>query len=307
MIKLKEILNNKIYGIYHKADLDGICSGTILKYKYPSIILVPFNYGQSMPNIDEGSKVIMVDVSMKMKDMKEISKITGGNFIWIDHHYSSYKEYKAFESFPIEVIYDEKIAACEGVWKYLFPNTDVPLAVKLLGMYDTWRNKDEDYWNNVIVPFQYGMRGYSINKFPMQLFKDDTLIDKIMEKGNEIVFKVDEDNKRILKNMFPMQFLGYSVLCVQLFPGDRFQSNLFLSIYDKYNPDATIAFGKTKTGIWKFHLRSKKPNMDCSKLAKWLDPENGGGHKLAAGADVTDINKFVKLIPTKYLNKIKID
>ena len=34
---------------YHLADLDGHCSGAIVKYKYPDAELFGINYGQAFP------------------------------------------------------------------------------------------------------------------------------------------------------------------------------------------------------------------------------------------------------------------
>lgn len=312
MIKLKELLiENKLYGIHHNKDLDGMCSGAILKYKYPNIKLIPFDYGYPMPkSIEPNSSVIMVDVSMPMPMMKKLADGVNGNLIWIDHHQSANNAYKNYEKIDMEVVYDDSIAACEILWKYLFPNKEIPLSVKLIGMYDTWRDNDKDYWNNYILPFQYGMReynkvvryAYDISKFPFKIFDSEEEIQNIIEKGKETLFIVDKQNEEILKNSFPMEYLGYNALCVKLQDNQFFQSNLISKIENNF--DVLIVIQKSKLGNWKFHFRSRKPNVDCSKLAKYIDVA-GGGHKGAAGAETKDLNKFIKLVPKEYITKIK--
>lgn len=34
---------------YHSADLDGFCSGAIIKYSFPECELIPINYGDTFP------------------------------------------------------------------------------------------------------------------------------------------------------------------------------------------------------------------------------------------------------------------
>jgi len=38
-----------MYCIYHSRDNDGYCSGAIVKKKYPDVILIGYDYGQTIP------------------------------------------------------------------------------------------------------------------------------------------------------------------------------------------------------------------------------------------------------------------
>jgi hypothetical protein len=48
---------------YHSADLDGHCSGAIIKQKYPDCEMIGINYGETIDysRIETGETVFMVD------------------------------------------------------------------------------------------------------------------------------------------------------------------------------------------------------------------------------------------------------
>lgn len=135
-------------GIYHSRDLDGYTSGAIMKLKYPDIKLIGFDYGQQFDFslVKDGEPVIMADVSLEMPDMLKMAEKSHWQFTWIDHHISKINDYKNFvgegEAF-CKAVLDNNTSACEGAWKYLFPDKPMPRAILLLGEYDTWRNQDK--------------------------------------------------------------------------------------------------------------------------------------------------------------------
>ena len=49
---------------FHSADLDGHCSGAIVKHKYPDCEMIGINYGQEFPwdTIEKGEKVPVITV-----------------------------------------------------------------------------------------------------------------------------------------------------------------------------------------------------------------------------------------------------
>ena len=52
---------------FHSVDLDGHCSGAIVKKAYPECEMIGINYGDSFPwgVIGPGEKVVMVDFSLQ--------------------------------------------------------------------------------------------------------------------------------------------------------------------------------------------------------------------------------------------------
>ena len=146
---------------YHNRDLDGFCSGAIMRLKFPDAQFIGYDYGQPFEQI-VGEEIIMADVSLPMSTMQKVAQASGHRFTWIDHHASAIKDYNEFfggiEVEQINAVLKEGVAACEIAWDYFFYNKPMPRAVRLLGQYDTWRNLDKEKWDGEILPFQYGMR-----------------------------------------------------------------------------------------------------------------------------------------------------
>jgi len=136
---------------YHNQDLDGYCSGAIVKYRFPEAVMYPINYGDEFPwgEIAEDDEVFMVDFCLQpehqmlklyevLRSDEEKEHDRDGNLCWIDHHVSAIKAMEDIGCYPYGRTGVSK-AACELTWEYLFPNRPVPLAVKLLSAYDAWK------------------------------------------------------------------------------------------------------------------------------------------------------------------------
>jgi oligoribonuclease NrnB/cAMP/cGMP phosphodiesterase (DHH superfamily) len=141
---------------YHSADLDGACSGAIVKMHSPECELIGINYGDAFPweTIQPGDEVFMVDFSLSdFNDMLRLRELCGHlNLVWIDHHKSAIEARDAsgigFTGFQVI-----GKAGCELTWEFM-SNDPPPQAVYLLGRYDVWAHHDIPG----ALEFQYGMR-----------------------------------------------------------------------------------------------------------------------------------------------------
>lgn len=290
--------------IYHNKDLDGYCSGAIVKRKYPDAKLIGYDYGQSFPweEMTKTVDVIMIDVSLPIDEMcvlgRQVRKLT-----WIDHHVSAIKEFSTFlvkgKGQEITPVLENGISACEGGWKYLFPDEEMPTAVKLLGEYDTWRNNDKERWDNSVMPFQYGMRMRcsSPETFPEELLSNkgeigvlfaDTLCGKIIENGNLILEYQKTQNERACRSSFEIEFEGLKAIALN---NGGANSQVFDSVYDPTKHDVMIPFVFTGKH-WTFSLYTTKEDVDCSIIAK---SKGGGGHKKAAGFQLKELPDEFKI------------
>ena len=264
--------------IYHSRDLDGYCSGAILKKRFPQAELIGYDYGQAIPKIDDGDEIIMVDVSIPMLDMATMAmrcKLT-----WIDHHISAINDFGALPPNKITAVLDNAHSACEGAWRWAFPDRGVPLAVTMLGMYDTWRNHDKDWWDLEIMPFQYGMRTlcHSAESFPEFMLESDVDLQDIIQLG-AVILRYQKDQYMIAaKSAFEFDWKGYRCIALN---GGGFNSMAFDSVYDEAKHDIMMPF-KFNGKMWIFSLYTTK-DIDCSAIAKEM---GGGGHKKAAGFQV---------------------
>lgn len=253
--------------------------------------MIGYDYGQpfDMDKID-GRRVKMADVSLPMPQMLEIAKRSGYRFTWIDHHISAIKEYNDFigsgETF-CNAILDNNISACEGTWKHIFPNEPMPVCIKLLGEYDTWRNQDKVHWDNEILPFQFGMRMIcnSVESFPYDRFLDNNFIEEIIDKGKTILqYQSQQNELACRKSSFYHEFEGFRAICLN---GGGFNSDVFKSVYDEVQHDIMMPFvfnGK----FWVISMYTTK-DIDVSVIAK---KHGGGGHKKAAGFQKEDITEL---------------
>lgn len=269
-------------GIYHNEDLDGICCGAILKYKYPDIKLIGINYGDNIPENTNNEEMIICDFSFPIDDMHKISLSCNGKLTWIDHHISAINEFKKYNNrFPINTSLNIKSSACELAWKYFFPNEEMPIIVKLLGIYDTWRQNEQGFdWQDVVFPFQYGLRleCNNIDDFPYSLFEQVSIngVSDIITNGKMILKYQSKQNEKICKSAFDYIFEGLRAICLNIGNGN---SMTFETIYNPTQHDIMIAF--VFDGVyWSYELYTTKEEIDCSEIAKKY---GGGGHKNASG------------------------
>lgn len=283
--------------IYHSRDLDGYCSGAICKKRYPEAKLIGYDYGRPIPwdEIPEGEPVIMVDVSLPMPDMLIMAERSKRQFTWIDHHASAIKDFNEYfieNDNLIAAVLQDGIAACEGAWKYLFPEFDMPRTVKLLGEYDTWRNSDKYYWEHTVLPFQFGMRLNITNadNFPQIMLdsESDIASAKVVEafmKGATVLAYQKEQNAIACRGAFEIEFKGMRAICCN---GGGFNSQAFESVWDEEKYDLMMPF-KFDGKKWTFSMYTTK-DIDLSVIAKEM---GGGGHKKACGFQVIGVPSFL--------------
>lgn len=281
---------------FHSSDMDGNCSGAIIKMYYSECEMIGINYGDEFPwkDIDPSEYIFMVDFSLQpFNDMLKLYKICGNNLIWIDHHKSAIEDCKKFNHRLIKGIREDGIGACELVWKYLH-NTMIPTFIKLLAEYDVWNHSDPR-----TLPFQYGIRQIKDTSpnnidFWNSLF-DTELIMRIVENGGIIFdYQNSENEKYASACAFETVVNGMNCIVINKMITN---SKLFDSVWnpDKYYMMITFGFRK---GQWTMSLYSTRDDVDCSVIAKDLAKKygngGGGGHKGASGCQVDSIDFLIK-------------
>lgn len=289
-----------MYVIYHSRDCDGYASGAIVKMAAEEMnsktMLIGYDYGQPFQwhLIQPNKAVVMIDVSLPMDDMLKLAKHSGFQLTWIDHHISAIKDYERcilgvkMGGFCTAILNSE-IAACEIAWHHYFPTRPLPTAIELLGMYDTWRNEQTNYWQTDILPFQYGMRMHctSPETFPYNILKDNDFVRDVIKEGAAILKYQANVSASIMKGAFEVDFAGHKAICVN---ASGLNSIAFKSVYDESKHDLMMPFFYTGQ-FWKFGLYSTK-KIDCSLIAKTF---GGGGHFSASGWQIDNIFEFFKI------------
>ena len=262
---------------FHSADLDGHCSGAIVKLINPDFNLIGIDYGQSFPwdSIQKNEIVYMIDFSLPIDQMIKLNKMC--KLYWIDHHISKIKEAKEhnFTASGVQILNTNQ-AACELTWKYLFPRLPIPLGVYLLGRYDVW-----DHSNPKTLPFQYGMRLYDTNpktsKFDWKTILHIDKVNEIIKNGKIILtYEKMQNQKYCNACAFETELDGFKCLAINK---RLTNSQLFESLWDNTKFDIMLTFGFMH-GSWAVSLYTDKTDTDVSIIAK---NHGGGGHKQAAG------------------------
>ena len=282
---------NKMICIYHSRDLDGWMSAAIVKLKFPNIELLPWDYGQEIPDLSF-KEIVMVDVSFP----KEIMAENANRLIWIDHHISAIKDIASLEPLPfIEGRRNDKFAACELTWQYFFPEEKMPELVRLLGRYDCFGHKGTEEEQKVLE-FQYGARQVinNINEAYELLVVsrrshdgkcfDIDICENIHIKGSYIYKYLCIEAVAIYARKFDIILDGFRFASVNQC---RFNPINFGIDYHKDGYDGFACF-HFQNGKWNYSLYNDNGLVDCSIIAK---NRGGGGHKGAAGFITDEIIK----------------
>lgn len=264
---------------YHSADLDGRCSGAIVKRAYPDCEMIGIDYGQPFPwnSIQRDEPLIMVDFSLQpWSEMVRLDR-TLRDVTWIDHHKSAIADHTAMD-YPLfgHFVLDSDFAACELCWQTFFHNTAMPEAVHLLGRYDIWKHEDV----TGALEFQYGMRAFADTSPESPIWSElfaGHWTDKIINDGITLLQYERNQNEAFCR--------AYAFECeldgLKCIAANRGMSNslLFESVYDPAKHHAMLMFA-WKGNSWTISLYSTREDVDCSIVCK---ARGGGGHKGAAG------------------------
>lgn len=306
---------------YHRADLDGHCSGALVKLRYRTVELVGIDYADGATaetlirdhSIDENTEVIMVDFSLQPFSEMMILKAAARDLIWCDHHQTAIKAYDDYVNCHIELMSDPsnhnrfflaiEYAGCELTW-LKFYDGPIPKFVHLLGRYDIWDHKDPD-----VVPFQYGIRAHETNPSKLtwnsrtaniwhKLYYEHSDVANgrespslhilvITRAGKSILTYIEKDNKGLAESSYFLVDIidptGDNLHCVAInkLGGN---SQVFDSIWNTEVYDAMILFGFYGK-MWRNSIYTTK-EINVGDIAKRL---GGGGHAKAARWDTKEL------------------
>ncbi len=282
---------------YHSGDLDGKCSGAIIKYFNPSCELIPFDHGRTFP-WDKIKNQIVYMVDMSLNTIEEMKRISNSciEFIWIDHHAVIINESNR-QNFNPNGKRENGVAACELTWMFESernstkncPPKQMPKTVWLLGRYDIWDlEADKD-----IIPFQLSMKAKGMDpRISMEyweyIFKTNKDVHNMVNKGRAIHEYMIQENENFMNHYsIDTELTGLRVLAVNRQPVN---SALFESHWDNEKYDLMLGFCRFKNNkngyLWKISMFTDKPGINVGEIAKKLGDYyglGGGGHVQAAG------------------------
>lgn len=305
---------------YHSADMDGHCSGAIIRrYCKGDVFLKGVNHGHALntENIPPGDTVYVVDFSFTEEEM--IYLRNNFDLVWIDHHISSIEKLgdqfgdvkgirQVADDFDTEVARDAvykrhqhipniklglrslpinqkeiKTAACELVWRYCFPDLPIPYLVYLFGKYDVWEHAlDPNILRTNFAVRSFDTRPFKWDLWPKVLDGDAKVTEHILSMGKLLEQQTATDYHRRSGTLaFKTTFKGHEVLAANV----SHVNSMFFSQFDE-DYDFVIMYAWYPTlfdgeGGWKFSMFTDgKKSVDVSEIAMGY---GGGGHQGAAG------------------------
>lgn len=291
-----------MYCIYHSADLDGIFSGAIVKHFKNNVKLIPYNYGDKLPELEPNELVVICDVSLPIEELDFVCKNSYLQTMWIDHHKSAKDIFEAEqENYKylkyVQTSLDLTKSGCEQTWEYFFPDVPVPFLVKCIADYDVWRNNDTAFWESIILPVQYGCRYFFKKPADVIYFYENYeqqeqanyVVQEFASVGNYIWDWTKDSYKSLAKHkMFSGSVLDTGEKCA--FINTPSANSLIFDYIEDKSFDFCIVFSEDKKG-YNFSVYSPFKGLDCSAFAR---KHGGGGHVGAAGFTSPHFNTIFK-------------
>lgn len=294
-------MNKYIY--YHSVDFDGLCGKHILQQAYdiPDENCIGYSYNPEV--IDENlitgdNEIYLVDCSFPKEIMQKMHD-ANENVYFIDHHATAIKDSEDGYS-DMKGLRDDRFSGCELALLFVNDETigefqetlDVIASydesVYLLGRYDVFFEEGSDEWNDLILPFQYGLRTECFSQDVEFIDLDEIDIAETIEKGLVALDYEHSKNKALADDnmFFEREVAGKKAIC--LMNGHR-GSMLFEYVYDEAIHDMmlNIRFDGEK---YNCSLYSTKDDVNCGLIAK--EHMNGGGHFSASGGVVDSLEEL---------------
>ena len=277
--------------------MDGHCSGAIVRRwcERMGYEFVPrgVNYGDEidwMAGAAGNAMAVVCDFTPERDaegTLLEMDEAYDWGVVWIDHHRTAIEAAGAAAR-DIDGARDIGTAACVLTWHQFFKGEARPVAVTWLGKYDVFDRTDMDMWEQMVLPFQYGMRLHKTNPDGSDepgLWKrllDDRLglcaVSIAGDGGTCLKYERAQNARTAKAAAYDCMFEG--MLCAAL---NARGNSLVLDAYARPEHKMRVLWGFTG-GRWRVSLyENGHDDVDCGEIAKRY---GGGGHKGAAGFEL---------------------
>jgi len=264
--------------VFHHNDMDGYAAAAIIYWKlgeHRQVELHEISYGWPIPweAMRKDDTVYIVDFSFTPDDTRRLLTITE-DVHWIDHHKTAIE---ALHDFDLKGLRSIEHAGCYLTWQYLFPDKDVPRAIRLVSDRDTWQWK----YGQETARFHAGLqtRPHSPDtRVWRNLLHDNRLLyadlmREILRDGTVVLDFQHMFCEDYLRSYgYEAQFGEWTILALNL---RNLGSQIFGSLIDDYPFVASYAHDGNRF-IVSLYLAS----MDVSVIAQQF---GGGGHRNASG------------------------
>ncbi len=318
--------------VYHKEDNDGLFSMALifnylvskLNVEKNDIRLIGADY-QDMKKLDvdelcqNNERIIMTDISFNdFSNIKKIYKTKGTKFWWFDHHAPIIKQSLLEKCDDINGIRDTRRSAIMNVYNYLYDpfnekynskSPDIEL-FRILSALDSFTFKQEGYELDYVRNVNTGVynefmldvdRIIDLVDLVFYMSEQDmkTLVEGFYQIGVSFNKVVDMKDAKIIEDygqVYELEESGEKVMVLYMQGGSS--SMMFKSVSDKYKHGAVIKHLKDGNfSISLYNTDTKYDSeMDCGAYLK--KKYGGGGHKGAAGAQISE-DVFLNIMRSK--------
>ena len=266
--------------VIHHNDLDGRSSAAILRHAhgYMPVKFREMDYKDPVPldDILEDEIVFIVDFSFKPDDMAKILERTK-KVTWIDHDATA-AEYDYGTPLPgLRNFKNKDEAGCELTWRFCYPNTKMPDAIRYLGDYDKFALTYPES-----TTFYEGMKtvDHEVTNDIWKKLLDDgppsrKLVRDILAAGETAIAYRDAYCKEMVDAFgYETDFDGLKCFAANLY---RFGSKGFGDKMNQYDACIAYVYDGAKYTV---SMYADNDHTDVSKTCK---KHGGGGHMGASG------------------------
>lgn len=331
---MNDLVNSRYLIIYHKEDNDGLFSMAIaynyfvheIKCNPTKISLFGADYNDLNSISDEDIRcwkesfdyIIMADICFNnTKRMVELKNLFENRFVWIDHHAPVIKESFRLKFDDVNGERNTLRSALLNTYKYYYDQFDiaynekkVPEILRILSAYDSWSYEREGYTLDYVmavnkaVTYTFKLNPQKVIDFVYKVIYTDTIgakdIGAFHALGNSFI-EYDKVNYESLVDYYgDFSFIidkgdKKEPICVLFYQAPT-GSYVFDSCKEQVKHGAV--FKRLPSGNWVLSLYNTEDDIDfhCGDFCK--KKYKGGGHKGAAGAQLTEA-QFKKILKTK--------
>lgn len=279
--------------IFHHCDMDGAYAAAAALHKLQGyqipIRIVPVNYDKQdslsiIADIDSSSVVFVLDFAFSRAVTMTLGECTAFSMT-LDHHVGNQELCVGLSNGH----FDMSASGAKMAWEYFNPDKPVPLAFTLVDNRDLWTKRDgrEDDFHVAMQVLESQSVNHSefIHKLPM--FFDDAITKTACVDGETMTLKMKADIKRNTrdKQLAEVNVGGYPAIFFNC-GVDQSEACEHVYLMPEYRNCIVVAYYIQASGKVNLSLR-KGPECkaDLNKIAK--ANFNGGGHKQAAGGQIT--------------------
>ncbi|MEI8346750.1 MAG: DHHA1 domain-containing protein [Pseudomonadota bacterium] len=268
---------NKTYVIYHNDCPDGFGSAWSFYKKLgrKDVTYIPMDHGNTPPAMEKGAMVYIADFSFSRDILLQLKKDHPG-LLLLDHHKSAKAELEGLDF----VQFDMNRSGAVMSWQYLFPDKKIPHLLEYVQDRDLWtwklsRSKEVHSYVSTV--------DYKLDAWDHLVDEVENNCEQVIKFG-EILLKSDElEVESICAHARLLDFCGHNIPCVNSIVLHSETGNRLLQIYSQ--APFALCWYINKKGDIRASYRSRG-DFDVSEIAKKF---GGGGHKAAAGSNLTEI------------------